>query len=60
VPSARSVQLAPGGAELGAKRRDVSERVEDVELKRRPREPPLLKLTGHRDRVFRCRRHVLA
>ena len=56
-PPALARRYAPrGGAELlGA-----AERVEDVELVRRAREPPLLELAGHRDQSLRRRREILA
>ena len=38
----------------------ATEGVEDVELVRRPREPPLLELAGHRDQPLGDRRNVIA
>ncbi len=62
VAAPRGEKLAPGQAcllsalgLLGA-----AERVEDVELKRRPRETALFELAGHRNEPFRSGRDVLA
>ena len=60
VTSPRGAQLAPRRPELAAQLAGARERVEHVELERRPREPPLLELPGHRDRALRGRGHVLA
>ena len=51
----RRACVAPALELLGA-----AERVENVELERRPRKPALLELSGHRDQALGGRRDVLA
>ena len=60
VAASRAGELAPGRAHPGAQLGRFCERVEHVELERGPREPPLLELAGHRDRLLGRRRDVLA
>ena len=57
---AGSPELAPRGPQLGSEPQLLlpDERVEDVELVRRTREPALLELAGHRDQPLSRRREV--
>ena len=62
VPPARRRQLAPGEPRVAPAPQLLlaEERVEDVELVRRPGEPALLELAGHRDQALRGGREILA
>ena len=56
VTASSRQQLAPRGAQLATKLAVLRERVEHVELERRPRESSLLKLPGHREQPAPRRR----
>ena len=56
----RRQQLAPRRAQLGTQLAVLRERVEHVELERRPREAALLELAGHREHLLRGACDVLA
>ena len=60
VAPPRGGQLAPGRSRLGPSQLVPGERVEHVELVRRPRETALLELAGHGEQPLHERRHVLA
>src|SRR5512132_2894839 len=60
VAPPRRQQLAPGCAQLGTGSVVLRERVEHVELKRRPRKSALLELAGHRKHPLRGRGDVIA
>ena len=62
VPAPCGEELAPGEPRLAAPLQLLrsAERIEDVELERRPREATLLELAGHRDETLDRGRDVLA
>ena len=62
MPSPRGKELAPGDPRFGAQLQLVvaDERVEHIELVRRPAEPALLELSRHRDQPLPGCGEVLA